>query len=147
MAGAKTTEQELLSPGDHDVDSPVVCVLTRFAVRRPWQSIQMYLAYRWLMRQVRRTAPSGLLKACFLVENRTTCYSLSLWADESAIPNFGTCVQEHVTVAGSVFGWLRFTGARPELWSTKWRLYRVSNNLTWKGFDLRQILLREEMRA
>lgn len=58
--------------------------------------------------------------------------------DESAIPCFGTSVQEHVAVARDVFRRLRFRKERPEIWSTKWQLYQVSNNLTWDGFDLRQ---------
>lgn len=145
MAGASGAEPDLLLPGDHDIDSTVVCVLTRFGLRRPWHLLQTYIAYRWLMRRVRRAAPGGLLRASFLVENLTTCYSLSLWVDEAAIPYFGTSVEEHVAVAGGVFRRLRFPHGRPELWSTKWKLYRVSNNLNWDGFDLRQIILGEKV--
>ncbi len=53
---------------------------------------------------------------------------------------------EHVDVARSVFGRLRFSNKRPEIWSTKWTLSRASNNLNWEGCDLRGLaLLREEM--
>lgn len=144
--GKPRIEQGLPFAGDYVVDSPMVAVLTRFGLRRPWHLAQTYLAYRWLMRRVRRTAPGGLLKAVFLVENSTTCWSLSLWADESAIPHFGTSILEHVAVARDVFGRLRFSNDRPEIWSTKWRLSRVSNNLNWDGCDLGQIaVLQEEM--
>lgn len=137
-------EPELPPAGYEDVNSTIVCVLTRFGLRRPWHLVQTYIAYRWLMRRVQRTAPSGLLKATFLVEDLTTCYSLSLWADDAAIPFFGTSVEEHVVVARGVFGRLRFSTDRPEIWSTKWRLFQVSNNLNWAGFDLRQIIAEGE---
>jgi hypothetical protein len=145
MTGAEPENER--QPGDRDVDSTVVCVLTRFALRRPWHLVQTYVAYRWLMKHMRRKAPEGLLRACFLVENATTCYSLSLWADEAAIPHFGTAVGEHVDVANGVFGRLRFVRGGPELWSTKWRLFRVSNNLRWDGLDvqLETSNLREEV--
>lgn len=123
---------------EHDeVDSTVVCVVTRFGLRRPWHVLQTYLAYRWLMRRMRREEPAGLLRSSFLVEGLTTCYSLSIWVDESAIPRFGSSVEEHVAVARGVFGRLRFRNRRPELWSTRWRLAEVSNNLNWDAFDLR----------
>jgi hypothetical protein len=113
-------------------------VVTRFGLRRPWHVLQTYLAYRWLMHRVRRKKPGGLLKSSFLIENLTTCYSLSIWASEAAIPAFGSSVDEHVSVARGVFGRLRVRKQRPELWSTKWRLAEVSNNLNWDEFDLRR---------
>jgi hypothetical protein len=118
----------------------VVCVLTRFRLRRPWHLARTYFAYRWLLRRTRRASPTGLLHAGFLIENATTFYSLSLWADESAIPHFGTGVPEHVEVARDVFGRMRLVDGGPELWSTKWRLSRVSNNLRWNGLDLWQVI-------
>jgi hypothetical protein len=140
MGGAAAVERDLLAPGDHDVDSTVVCVLTRFGLRRPWHMLRTYIAYRWLLRRVRQKPSAGFLHATFLVENPTTCYSLSLWADEAAIAGFGTSVAEHVDVARSVFGQLRFDSGMPEIWSTKWRLCRVSRNLNWSGFDLRSVV-------
>lgn len=135
----------------HEVvdDSPIVCVLTRFGLRRPWHLIQTYLAYRWLMRRVRRTAPDALLKAAFLVENLTTCYSLSIWANESALTLFDTSTKGHVAVARDVFGRLRFRNRGPELWSTTWRLHEVSNNLSWDELDLRRMVnaAREEAKS
>jgi hypothetical protein len=137
-------QRELPFAGDYIVESPVIAVFTRFGLRRPWHLFQTYLAYRWLIGRIRRSAPGGLLKAVFLVENSTTCWSLSLWADESAIPHFGTSVMEHVGVARDVFRRVRFNGDRPEIWSTKWRLSRVSNNLNWNGCDLSQLTIRQE---
>lgn len=131
-----------LPSAEHDEvdDSPIVCVVTRFALRQPWHLLQTYLAYRWLLRQMRRKEQVGLLKSTFLIESLTTCYSLSIWADESAIPRFGTSVEEHVAVARDVFGRLRFRNRRPEIWSTRWRLAEISNNLNWEAFDLRHAI-------
>ena len=129
---------DLTPSAAHDeVETTIVCVLTRFGLRRPWHLIQTYLAYRWLMSRVRRKQPDGLLRSTFLIENASTCFSLSIWADESAIPHFGTSLDEHVEVARSVFGRLRFQSQRPEIWSTRWRLSELSNNLCWGDFDLR----------
>lgn len=131
-----------LPSAEHDEvdDSTIVCVLTRFALRRPWHLLQTYLAYRWLLHRMRRKDQGGLLKSTFLVESLTTCYSLSIWSDESAIPRFGTSVEEHVAVARDVFGRLRFRNRRPEIWSTRWRLAEISNNLNWDAFDLRHAI-------
>lgn len=144
MVGESPLEQNLPFAGDYEVDSTIVAVLTRFGLRRPWHLLLTYRAYQWLMRRTRRIAPGGLLTAVFLVEDWKTCWSLSLWANESAIPYFGTSVQDHVPVARDVFSRLRFWNNRPEVWSTKWRLHRVSNNLNWSSCDLGDIAAKQE---
>lgn len=144
---AGTAERDLLAPGDHDVDSTVVCVLTRFALKRPWHLLQTYVAYRWMVRRLRHDPPDGFLHSAFLVEGLTACCSLSFWTGEAAIAGFGTSVAEHVDVARGVFGRLRFRSGEPEIWSTKWRLFRASRNLRWDGFDLRRVLAGQELRA
>src|SRR5690606_32282356 len=99
-----------------------------------------YLDYRRIMKQAVRTP--GLLRSAFLVENLTTCYSLSIWASRDAIPRFGTNVPYHVTAGNRVFGRLAFRQGRgPEIWSTTWRLNSVSHNLNWEEFDLRALLV------
>lgn len=133
-------EEELPYAGDYLVEAPITAVLTRFGLRQPWHLLQTYFAYRWLIRRVQRHVPGGLLKTTFLVENTRTCWSLSLWTDESAIPHFGTSVVEHVGVARDVFRRVRFHDGHPEIWSTKWRLSRASSNLNWEGCDLGDIL-------
>ncbi len=75
MGGEAPGARDLPFAGDYIVESPVVAVLTRFVLRRPWHLLSTYLSYRWLTRRVRRVAPDGLLKAVFLVENPTTCWS------------------------------------------------------------------------
>ncbi|HET8629146.1 MAG TPA: hypothetical protein VFL91_17130 [Thermomicrobiales bacterium] len=130
----------LTEPGDHPVAVPVTCVITRFGLRSARDLLPTYLDYRRVAREAARTP--GLLRAAFLVEGPAACYSLSLWASRDAIPHFGTNVPGHVEAARRVFRRLRFDERRgPEIWSTKWRLDSVSNNLNWADFDLRGLIL------
>jgi hypothetical protein len=132
-------DRSLRQPGDHAVSVPIVCVITRFGLRRPWQLLATYLDYRRVLAEARASRTPGLLRSAFLVENLTTWYSVSFWTDENGIPAFGTNVPVHVAAARRVFSRLKFERTRgPELWSTKWKLRSVSNNLNWDDFDLRQ---------
>jgi hypothetical protein len=122
------------------MDTTVSCVLTRFRLRSAWSLVPFYLAFR----RVRRAACDlgGLLQALFLVEDLRTCYTLSLWKDDSAILEFGTRVVAHVEVANSAFGSIhRGDLRRPEIWSAQFRLWAVScHNLNWEGLDLETLL-------
>jgi hypothetical protein len=76
------------------------------------------------------------------IESPTACYSLSLWSNWDAIPRFGTNVPYHVRAGNRIFGRLAITKERGfEIWSTKWKLVSVSNNLNWGDFDLRAVIL------
>jgi hypothetical protein len=100
----------------------------------------MYLNYRRTMKEAKGVF--GLLRSAFLVENLTTCYSLSIWSCWDDIPVFGTCVPYHVQAARHSFGYMSMSKlGGPELWSTKWRLASISNNLNWEDFDLRSVIL------
>jgi hypothetical protein len=84
----------------------------------------------------------------FLLQSPTVCYSVSVWRDSSSIPKFGTSTPRHIPVARSSFGKVRMLGrGAPEIWSTKWTLRAVSNNLRWKGFDLGQLLADEKLES
>jgi hypothetical protein len=132
----------LAEPGDHAVDAPLVCVLTRFGLRGPQHLLATYRDYRRVVGEAGRQGGPGLLRSAFLVENPVTCYSLSIWRDLNAIGQFGANVPAHVHAGNEVFGRLSFDEARgPELWSTKWRLLSVSHNLNWDDFDLRGLLV------
>lgn len=121
--------------GHHEVESSVVCVITRISVRRRRDLLRMYRAYRRVARASRRTP--GLLRSAFLVENARTWYSLSLWENSQAISQFGTNVPEHVQVVRKNFGRIGFSHSTGlDVWSTKWRLSSVSHNLRWDEFDL-----------
>jgi hypothetical protein len=127
------------------VEAPIVCVLTRFGLRNARQLVPTYLAYRRVLLDARRAGTPGLLKAAFLVESATACYSLSLWANPGAIGRFGTDVQAHLDAANGIFDRLACDEEHgPQLWSTKWRLVSASNNLSWGDFDLRAAIAEAE---
>lgn len=131
----------LLEAGDHPVNVPILCVITRFGLRNAGYLLPTYLDFQRVIRQAEAAHTSGLLRSAFLIENPTTCYSLSIWASWDAIPRFGTNVSSHVDAARRIFGRVAFSKDRgPEIWSTKWRLVTVSNNLNWGDFDLRGLI-------
>lgn len=129
---------ELREPGDHPVEAPVYCVLTRFGLRGARFLPATYRDFRRVAAGAARADVPGLLRFAFLVENPSTCYSLSLWSEP---PLFSAAVPEHVQAARGVFERLNFSPeAGPELWSTQWRLASVTNNLNWDGLDLRSVI-------
>jgi hypothetical protein len=132
--------RSLLEPGDHAVDVPIVCTLTRFGLRSARHLLPAYRTYQRVVRDARESETPGLLQCAFLVENPWTWYSLSIWSERNAIAHFGTNVPGHVYAARAFFPRLAFQPA-PELWSTKWRLDSVSHNLSWGDFDMRSAIL------
>lgn len=136
------SDQHLQEPGDHPVNVPFICVITRFHFRSPLYLLPTYLDYRRVVRQASQAMTPGLLRSAFLVENLTTCYSLSIWTSRDAIAYFGSNVPSHVDAARRAFRRLFLTKQQsPEIWSVKLRLDSVSNNLNWEEFDLRQLIL------
>jgi hypothetical protein len=120
--------------GQRPVVSPVVLVHTRFGLRHPQDLLRTYHDYRAVAKLADRS--DDLLLSCFLFENPQTFHSLSFWSHERGIPRFGT-VREHVEAARRVFPRLRYDPEQgPELWSTRWRLDSVSNNIRWPGLSL-----------
>lgn len=138
----------LLEPGDHAVDVPITCVISRFGMRHPGDLLPSYRDYQRVAREARRSGTPGLLHNAFLVQNLTTWFGLSFWSEPNAIAHFGTNVPGHVDAARRGFGRIAYDPVRgPELWSTKWQLMSVSNNLAWDDFDLRGIITGLESRA
>lgn len=128
--------RDLREPGDHRVDIPVICVMTRLGFRNPWQLLQTWREYHGIAS--RAASVPGFLHSTFLFETRKTCVMLSFWSTPRAVPHFGTEVESHVHAARRAFGRLSMRADRtPEVWSAKWRLASVSNNLNWAQFDLR----------
>lgn len=131
----------LRQPGDHVVDVPIICVITRFRLRGTRHFVPVYLMHRRVMRQLRGAGTPGFLRAVLLFELPACAYSISFWAERAAIARFGSDVPLHVQAARSIFGRVRHRdGAGPEIWSTKWNLRSVSNNLVWDDFDLRDLI-------
>jgi hypothetical protein len=92
------------------------------------------MAYRRITADARLVP--GYLQSAFLIQDRHSCCTLSIWADAAAIARFGTVIT-HIRFGNWAFPRLRQTSSGRELWSTRWRLVGVSNNLRWDGFDLR----------
>jgi hypothetical protein len=151
---ASTHQIEFKSP-DWPDDSPVSgasyervggtvsCVLTRFRTPSFWFLPRFYFAFRRVRKQALATTP-GLIKTVFLVEGPRTYYTLSLWTDDNAIVDFGTRVTSHVGTANwAIAHMIRNNSRRPEIWSVHWRLWAISDNLNWKGVDLRKVLARQ----
>jgi hypothetical protein len=135
-------DPSLDEPGNHPVDVPITCVITRFGLRSARYLLPTYLDYRRVVKEAAQAQAPGLLRSAFLIENPTTCYSVSIWSSRAAIPIFGTRVPYHVSAARRVFGRVRVSKSRgPEIWSAKWRLTSVSNNLNWDDLDLRTLIL------
>jgi hypothetical protein len=127
--------------GQHRVDAPILCNITRFGLRGARHLLPTYRDYRGVVRAALASGSPGLHRCAFLVENPTTCYSMSIWADGAAIAGFGTDVASHGDAARRIFGRLAFDSERgPELWSTRWRLEAVTHNLNWADFDLRSAI-------
>jgi hypothetical protein len=119
----------------------VTCVLTRFGLRSAWRLIPLYMRFRRVRNDLRAANVDGYLMSAFLVGNWRSCFTLSIWESPAAIPDFGTAVPSHVEVVRNSFHHFCFNeDDGPELWSTTWRLARASNNLHWRGFDLRHAL-------
>jgi hypothetical protein len=126
----------ILRPGDNWVmESKAVCVLTRLGLRSLPDLLRTYFDYRKVISEERRG--TGLLKSSFLIEDRRTCCIISIWKDYRAIPEFGTRNPTHALVARMFFGRCRMNAVgRPEIFSAKWRLISISNNIAWADLDL-----------
>jgi hypothetical protein len=131
--------------GNEIVDVPIMCSLTRFGLKSPRLLPTMLRDYRRVLRSANEAEPAsfGLLKSAFLIENPSTCYSLSIWSGE---PTFSAHVPHHVQVANKTLARLSYEpGSGPELWTTRWRLASVTRNLNWDGFDLGRLISQERV--
>jgi heme-degrading monooxygenase HmoA len=103
----------------------MMCVTTRFQLRRPWQMLGMYRSYRRMRRDL-ETAP-GLLRHAFLIQSPTACCTLSVWASQEALDRFAN-VNSHIAAVRYAKSVCR------EIWSTYWRLDAISTYASsWEG--------------
>src|ERR1700739_1907917 len=117
------------------LETKVTCVVSRFELRSAWSLLWMWLSFR-RVRAASRGIP-GLLRAAFLVESPRVCFIFSMWSGDHALIEFGTHVHAHIHAARHTFRrTFNVARQRAEVWSTQWRLWAVSNNLNWHGFDL-----------
>ena len=117
------------------VDSDVSCMLTRFKLRTPIALIRFFIHYRRVKRQADKI--DGLIASVFLVEDLTTCYTMSFWKKAyRAIPKFNVRAPDHIHAANSSFEDLKLQDGKPVLWSAQFRLSAVSpNNFRWDGVE------------
>jgi len=118
------------------VTSDVRCVITRFQVKSVIALLRSYIAFR-RVRSASARVP-GLLKAVFVVENRRTFYSVSIWRDAAAVLEFNTFVSAHAEAATfAVPRTYDRTRGRYELWSAEFHLTALSTNTNWDTFDIK----------
>jgi hypothetical protein len=126
-------------PGEHDIQVPIVCVMSRFGLRKARHLRVVKRDYEHVTDEIGQSGTPGFLYSAFLVESPRIFHTISFWRDRGAIPQFGTRVPRHVHVARRLFDRVAYDEqAGPEVWSTKWQLIAVSNNLNWGDFDLRR---------
>ena len=124
--------------GYKEVDSSVVCVLTRFRLRSVRSVFKFFQFYRLVKSQTKRVP--GLITSTFLVEDMHTCYTLSLWRDADSILQFNSLVHGHIEAANSCFKHLQISNGRPQLWSAQFDLSAVSPfNLYWEGVEASEL--------
>lgn len=117
------------------VDTRISCVLTRFRVRSAWSLLRFYRSYVRIRMQTR--GMDGLLASLFLLEDRHTCYTLSLWRDSDAILAFNGGASTHIDAANQCFQALEVGPNGPQIWSAQFRLAALSpHNLRWNGVDI-----------
>ncbi|HXF68488.1 MAG TPA: hypothetical protein VNK89_01665 [Thermoflexus sp.] len=119
--------------GYKPVAAPLYCVLTRIRLRHPWALPLMVLAYLHVKRQARLIP--YLKRTAFLLQDIHTFFILSIWEGEQGFLDFGTFVTSHIVAANRAFAFTALRAGRPEIWSTQWRIWAVSNNLNWDGFQ------------
>lgn len=124
--------------GERPVNASIMCQLTRFGLSSPRQILPMIRDYRRVVPNMEDRESLGLLRSAFLIESPTSCCTFSVWSGE---PLMSAYVPRHIDAVRRVFGRLSVDPERgPELWSTKWRLVSVTNNLNWGDFDLRGVI-------
>ena len=104
----------------------MICVTTRFRLRRAWHLVPMYLAFR-AMRADLDAAP-GLIRYAFLVEGPLACCALSIWESEAALERFANVPRHIAALRRAHQRWCR------DVWSGYWRFDAVSRSADrWPG--------------
>jgi len=113
--------------------APLYCVLTRVHLRSFRALPFAWWSYGQVQRQARQIPQ--LKRTAFLIQDLRTFFILSIWEGEEGILDFGTRITSHVAAARWSFTWMARRYGKPEVWSTQWRIYAVSNNLNWSGYQ------------
>lgn len=139
-AARAADETWLREPGEHEIETSVFCVLTRFGLSSARHLLSTRRQYHSVLSHALEAETPGLLHTAFLVESPSSCLILSIWNDLEAIRRFRT-LPFHVEASKNLLPRLSVDPVLgPDVWSTIWRLTSVSNNLQWADFDLRRLL-------
>ena len=103
----------------------MLCVITRFRLRRPWHLIRMFWLYLSLRREL--TTVPGLLRSAFLIEGPFVCCTLSLWSSEDGFFHLSN-LPSHIHAVRNA------KAMCAEIWSAFWRLEHISPYASsWDG--------------
>ena len=109
----------------HGGCGPMICVTSRFHLRRFWHLVPMYFRYRRMQHDL-GIAP-GLLRFAFAVEDPLTIFTFSVWESSRALGSFAN-VHSHVSAVHSA------KNLCSEIWSAYWHLDQISNSAQiWSG--------------
>jgi hypothetical protein len=144
-AAAAPVDDDDYGTGYRRVNSTMACVVTRFRMKSLLGVIGCYRHYRRIRAASRRQ--TGLLAALFAFDDTRTCYTISIWSDDEAILRFNTESSRHIRAGNWLAGRLDTCEGRPELWSAKFSLQAIGDNLQWHGVDTRATLRAAEVRG
>lgn len=123
--------QELGLYGHPRVDYPLYCTVTRVRLRSAWHLPRAWSYFRRVRRQMHGL--DGLRRASFAIAGPRTFIILSVWDHEIALLDFATSITAHHDAVRSTLRRARQIQGGPEIWSTQWKIWSVSNNLNWNG--------------
>jgi hypothetical protein len=95
----------------------MICVTTRFHLRRFWHLLPMYLAYKRIKPDLRKTP--GLIRFAFLVEHPCVCFTFSIWETQDALEKFAN-TSAHIRAVRQAKQLCQ------NIWSAYWHLDAVS---------------------
>jgi hypothetical protein len=122
-----------------DIDSSVLCVITRFELKSRWAVLRTFLLFRRVRREARSV--EGSIASLFVVERPRTCFTISLWRDADSILRFNSEAYAHVQAANFCFRDLVRDESGVRLWSGEFRLCAMSpHNFRWTGIDFRSLI-------
>lgn len=134
-------EHEAIGTNYSVVEPGITCMLTRFRLRSVVALVRFLVHYRRIKKQAEKV--DGLITSAFLIENLTTCYTLSIWKQaHQSIPEFNVLVTDHIHAANASFDDLVVQSGKPLLWSAQFRLSAISpHNFRWEGTDFSDLKL------
>lgn len=116
------------------VDTTMVCVITRFGFRTVFGLLWAAYAFRRVKRDAMDSP--GLLCTQLWMESWRTCTVFSLWENPIDI-GFFNCRSRHIRVANAALRLLQPLRPGVHMWSAEFNLRAVSPpNLNWEGVDI-----------